>query len=177
MRFIILSFCFMIASAGAAKELRIGTVDLQKLFKEYPGTKKAQKKFTAMAEKKKKDLEDSAEELRDLQTELKRSGSVLSDKLRKQKETELRQKDQNLAQLENQYRTDLAMKEAEMTQSILAELKSIVAETAKENGIDLVLDSEKTVYVKEGEDLTPAVLKKYKKTDADTGDEVGSKKK
>lgn len=176
MRSIALLCCFLIASLASAKEMRIGTVDLQKLFKEYPGTKKAQKKFTAMAEKKKKDLQDSEEELQDLQKELKRSGSVLSEKLRKQKETEYQTKAQNLAQLENQYRTDLAMKENEMTQSILEELKAIVAEVAKENGVDLVLDSEKTVYLKDGEDLTSIVLKKYKKTDSDP-DEGSSKKK
>ena len=80
MRFFTLICCFFVASVVMARDFTVGIVDLQQLFKEYPGTKKAQKKFNAMADKKKQDLTDAAEELRDLEKQLKDSGSVLSKK-------------------------------------------------------------------------------------------------
>lgn len=177
MRFFTLLCCFLIASAASAKDFRVATVDLQKLFKEYPGYDTAQKKFKDMAEKKQKDLQESAQDLQELQNELKSSSSVYSAKQKKQKETELKQKAHDLDTAENEARTYLASKESEMTQTLLDEIKVIVANVAKDMGVDLVLDSEKTVYVNGGTDLTDNVLKSFKKVDADSSDDSGSKKK
>jgi Skp family chaperone for outer membrane proteins len=53
----------------------------------------------------------------------------------------------------------------------------IVAGVAKDNGVDLVLDTDKTVYVSGGTDLTDAVLKSFKKVDVDSSNDSDSKKK
>lgn len=170
MRIIALLFCFLAASVVQAKDMKVGTVELKKLFSEYPGTKSAQKKFVAMAEKKKKDLVESEQELSDLQKELKGSSSVLSAKQRKSKEAEYKTMLQDLQQKETTVQNDLQTKESEMTGAILDEIKALVAKAAKDKGVDLVLDSEKTVYVKDGVDLTQDVLKSYK-SDAGSKDE------
>ncbi len=177
MRFITLLCCFLIASLASAKDFKIATVDLQKLFKEYPGYDKAQKKFKDMAEKKQKDLQESAQDLQELQGEIKNSGSVLSAKQKKQKEAELKQKAHDLDLAESQARTYLASKESEMTQTLLDEIKVIVADVAKDKGADLVLDADKVVYINGGLDLTADILKSFKKMDVDTKDDSDSKKK
>jgi Skp family chaperone for outer membrane proteins len=166
MRFFTLICCFFVASVVMARDFTVGIVDLQQLFKEYPGTKKAQKKFNAMADKKKQDLTDAAEELRDLEKQLKDSGSVLSKKEMKQKQDEYTTKARAFQDQENQIQTDLAGKEQEMTAALLGEIKEVVAKLAKKDGIDLVLDSEKTVYAKDATDLTAEVLKTYKDSDS-----------
>ena len=178
MRFVALVCCLLIASMATAKDLKVGTVDLKKLFNEYPGTEKAQKKFKAFALKKQKDLSDPEEELTDLQKQLEGSSSVLSAKEKKKKAAEYQTKLREYAQLKNQITNDLAAKESEMTQGILDEIKAAVAGVARDKGVDLVLDSEKTVYVNGGTDLTEAVLKSgaYKNKDSDS-DDSGSKKK
>jgi outer membrane protein len=178
MRFITLLCCFLVASVLSAKDMKVGTVDLQKLFKEYPGTKTAQKKFTAMAQRKQKDLQDAADELKDMAADMESSKSVLSTKQKRQKQTEYETKEKDLRMQDAQIRTDLATKEAEMTQSILDEIKAIVAAAAKEKGVDLVLDSEKTVYINGGVDLTDDVLKgkDFKSSDSDSQDDSESKK-
>jgi len=179
MRFITVICVFLATSLVSAKDFKVATVDLQKLFKEYPGYEKAQKKFKTLAEKKQKELQESAQDLQDLQGEIKNSSSVLSAKQKKQKESELKQKAHELDLAENQAMTYLASKESEMTQSLLDEIKTIVAAVAKDKGADLVLDGEKTVYVNGGIDLTTDVLKskEFKVTESDSQDESDSKKK
>ena len=174
MRFFTLLCCFLIAAAASAKDFKVATVDLQKLFKEYPGYNSAQKKFKDMAEKKQKDLQESAQDLQELQSELKSSSSVFSAKQKKAKEAELKQKAHDLDTAENEARTYLASKESEMTQSLLEEIKVIVAGVAKDKGVDLVLDGDKAVYVNGGTDLTDDILKSFKKVDSQ--DDSGSKK-
>ncbi len=177
MRFFTLLCCFLISSAAFAKDFTVATVDLQKLFKEYPGYDVAQKKFKDLAQKKQADLQESAQDLQELQNELKSSSSVYSAKQKKAKEAELKQKAHDLDAAENDARTFLAAKESAMTQSLLDEIKVIVAGVAKEKGVDLVLDADKTVYVNGGTDLTDAILKSFKKVAADSSDDSDSKKK
>jgi Skp family chaperone for outer membrane proteins len=61
------------------------------------------------------------------------------------------------------------VKENDLTQMVLGEIKVIIAGVAKDKGYDLVLDSEKTAYVKGGVDLTADVEKDPKFT-ADKAD-------
>ena len=170
MRFLTLLCCFLVASTVMAREFTVGTVDLQQLFKAYPGTKVAQKKFNEMAEKKKQDLTDAAGELQDLEKELKDSGSIFTKKELKDKQNELMTKEKAFQDQQNQIQNDLAAQEQEMTQALLGEIKVIVAKVAQNKGIDLVLDSDKTVYAKDSTDLTPDVLKNYKSSDSSDSD-------
>jgi len=177
MRFLTLVCCFLLVATASAKDLKVGIVDLKKLFTEYPGTQKAQKKFKTLAEKKQKELSEPEDELTDLQKQLEGSSSVLSSKQRDRKAAEYKKKLQDYAQLKGQMQTELAAKEAEITQTILDEIKVAVADVAKGQDVDLVLDSEKTVYAKGSVDLTDAVLKNFKKMDTDSSEDSNSKKK
>jgi len=162
MRFLTLLCCFLAASTVMAKSFVIGTVDLQRLFKEYPGTAAAQKKFNAFADGKKKDLLDSQKVLQDLQTEL--SSGKLSDKVKKEKQDEFQQQYQDLEDQKNHAQTEISNREQEMTQTLLGQIKDIVAKVADSEGVDLVLDSNNIVDVKTSVDLTADVLKKFSTT-------------
>ena len=65
----ILSFLvcfFLMLSTAFAKDFKVATVDLAKLFSEYPGTKDAQDKFNAIAlQKKQKDIAGEEQDLQD----------------------------------------------------------------------------------------------------------------
>src|SRR5258708_2051895 len=142
MRFLTLLCCFLVSSVSIAKDFKIGIVDLQKIFTEYPGTKEANKKFSTMTAKKQQELVDSQDELKDLDKELKNSSSVLSTKQRKNKEKEFATKYQALQRQEEQVRADLATKQLDMKTELLEKIKAIVAKVAKDAGVDLILDSE-----------------------------------
>jgi outer membrane protein len=159
MRFLTLLFCFLAASSVMAKDFTIGVVDLQKLFKEYPGTATAQKKFNTFADAKKQDLLDAQKVLQDLQKEL--SSGKLSDKVKKEKQDEFQQQYQDLEDQKNHAQTEIANREQEMTQTLLGQIKDIVAKVADSEGVDLVLDSNNVVDVKVSVDLTADVLKKF----------------
>jgi len=154
-----------------AKDMKIGTVDLQKLFKDYPGTKKAQKKFEDVAAQKQKDLKDSEDEIADMDQDLKKSDAVMSSKQKKKKQEQLKQKYQEYLQTKAKMENDMRTQESQMTADIVAEIKEIVAKIAQAQGMDLVLDAEKTVYVKDGTDLTDKVLKSFKSVSSDSKDE------
>jgi outer membrane protein len=175
-RWVVFISCLFSFSLAQAKDLKVGTVDLQKLFTEFPGTKKAQDKFNELAKKKQKDLADFKQELTDLDKDLRKSSSVLTEKQRKDKQYMLQKKAEDYDRQQNEVLTELKGQENEMTQEILSQIKTVVATVAKEKGVDLVLDGEKAVYVRDGIDLTDSILKSYKTLDLDSKDDTDSKK-
>jgi outer membrane protein len=162
MRIHSLLLCFFLAASVAqAKDFKIATVDLAKLFNEYPGTKAAQDKFNAIADKKQKDLVGEEEELADLDKDLKKQSSVLTASQKADKEYILKKKLEDYTQEKNQVLAELKDDENTMTQDILTQIKGIITTVAKDKGYDLVLDSEKTIVVNNPVDLTDDVIKAY----------------
>jgi len=169
MRFISLFLAaFLAAGLALAGDMKIATVDLQKLFKDYPGTQKAEDKLKDIEKKKVKELTPMEEDLKDLQNELQNNSSVLSAKEKKQKKELFGLKMDEYTKAKSQIAAELQTKESDMTQSVLGEIKGIIADVAKDKGFDLVLDSEKTAYVKGGIDLTDEVEKKFTTDKADS---------
>jgi len=166
--------CLLFISLAQAKDFKIATVDLTKLFTEYPGTKTAQSKFNTMAKKKQQDLIDLKKEIDDKKDELDKTSSVLTKKQKKEQAYLLTKMEQDYLQKENEVMTELKNQETQMTQDVLSQIKAIVAKIAKDKGCDLVLDAEKTVYAKDSVDLTDDVLKSYKTMKADSSDSKDS---
>ncbi len=165
MRWIALLCCFLTASMVSAKDLKIAVVDMQKLFNSYPGTQKAKDKLADMEKKKRDDLSDQAQELKDLEKDLSDSSSVLSETQRARKTKEYKSKLAAFSQDQDEAQKEVMAKESEMSQTIKGEIKDIVAAVAKDKGIDLVLDQDQTVYAMDAADLTENVLNKFKDMD------------
>lgn len=169
MRWIALLCCFMMASIASANDLKIGTVDMQKLFTNYPGTQKAKDKLATWEKKKQEELAPEKEELQDLQNDLTSSSSVLSEKEKNRKKKEFSEKYAAFQQETQEFEKEAMTRENDLTQSIVTEIKDLVASVAKDKGVDLVLDQDKTYYAKNVVDLTDDVTKRFKA--ADKGDD------
>jgi outer membrane protein len=161
MRFGVLICCFLAVSAAIAGNLKMAMVDMKTLFKEYPGTLQAQKNFEARAREKKEDLADSQQDLADLQDELNDPKSSLSRKERERKEKEFAEKSQNYQNEAKHIQLELDDQDNEMTLMLMGQIKDIVAQVAKKEDLDLVLDSDDAVDVKNGLDLTGEVLRTF----------------
>lgn len=153
--------------------MKVVTVDLALLLKEYPGTSVAEKNFKKVVDKKQKEIADLEDDLKDMQNELKSSSSVLSAKQKRAKQTEFEAKYEAYMTRKNQVSNELENQRIDTTKVILGQIKAIAAGVAKDKGVDLILDSEKTVYVNGGVDFTDDVLKSkgFKSADAGTTDD------
>jgi outer membrane protein len=171
MRYLTLLFCFLAASTAMADGFTIATVDMQKLFKAYPGTPPAQKKFDAYTQKQKAELVDSQKILVKLQKELE-GNTTLSDSAKQEKLKAFQDESQNFQDEKTRIQNDLTVKEQEMTQAIVGKIKDIVATVAQKDKVDLVLDNNDTVNAKNAVDLTDEVLAAFKtvSTDSDSSD-------
>ena len=127
---------------GAAS---IGYIDVQKVFKEYKETSKAQEQVAKQEEEFKKEFETSQKKLAEAEKkEMKREEL---DKLKKELEDKLTPKRQSLIELNEK-----------LTAKLQAEILSSAKDVAKKVGIDVVFD--KQVVITGGVDLTEMVINK-----------------
>ncbi len=134
--------------ACAAGYTNIGYIDVQKVFKEYKETEKAQEELSKQEEAFKKEFEESQKKLEKAEKEGKSREEL--EKMRKELEEKLAPKRENLLTLNEQ----LTIK---LQQDILGSVQKV----AKKFGVDLVLD--KQVVITGGMDLTELVINELNK--------------
>lgn len=144
---IALAAVFLTGVAHAAMDT-IGYIDVQKVFKEYKETDKAQKELSKDEESFKKDFEASQKKLADAEKSGKKQEEL--DKMKKELEDKLAPK-----------RDALVKKNQEMTGKIQASILDAVKKVSKKVGVDIVLD--KQVLIVGGMDLTDMVITELNK--------------
>jgi len=136
---------FVTGSAFALGASSIGYIDVQKVFKEYKETSKAQEQVSKQEEEFKKEFDDSQKQL--AEAEKKNMKREELDKLRKELEDKLTPKRQSLIDLNEK-----------LTAKLQSEILSATKDVAKKVGIDIIFD--KQVIITGGLDLTEMVINK-----------------
>lgn len=141
-------FSLLMTMFGSAAFAAIGYIDVQKVFKEYKETNKAQVELGKQEESYKKEFEESQKKLEKAEKEGKSTEDI--EKLREELEKKLSPKRKELLRLNEQLTTKLQM-----------EILAAADKVAKKVGIDLVLD--KQVVITGGMDLTEMVVNELNK--------------
>jgi len=157
--------------------LKIGTVDMQRAFKEYNKTKDAESKVNDAKNAAKKEFDDrteaykkSLDEINKLNQQL--DAPALSADAKAQKAKERDEKIANIKNMEreiNEFRQtreqQLQQQAMRMREGIVKEITDIVMERVKTNGMDLVFDKSGL-----SQNFVPVVL--YSKDSADFTTEI-----
>lgn len=164
MRYACLTLALMLgASAAPARDPRLAVVDLPRLFAEYPGTRAAQKRYEAVALERERQLLDESKVLRERQADFDRRKAGMSVAARKAAEADLKNRARELESRRQATLAELKDREDRVSREILDEIRAIVAREAAKRKLDLVLDREKAVYVKDALDLTPILLESFRR--------------
>jgi len=143
--------------AEAAYLVKIGFVDLQKVFQEYEKTKTLGKKLSASREETKKRLDEIREELKELREEI--NNPALSEEARKKKGQELQAKEQERkVLLEN-----LQSTQQRYTEELLGDIQKKVVEIGIKEGFTLILEKGVLLYGNPEFDLTEKIIKELNK--------------
>src|SRR6266404_4240729 len=171
-----LTLAFPIA-AFAQGALKIGTVDMQRAFKEYSKTKDAETKINDAKNSAKKEYDDRAEaykkaldDVNNLNKQL--DAPALSAEAKSQKAKERDDKIANIKNMEreiNEFRQtrerQLQEQAMRMREGIVKEITDVVNEKVKANALDLVFD-------KSGMSLNGVPLLMYSKENVDFTNDV-----
>ena len=162
-------------NANTAPEVKTAYVDSAKLLKEYNEVKDAESKFKIKSEERGKAFEAEVAQFQQDVQNFQREAAAKGQAWAQKRGNELQQKEQELQYKQQALAQGLQAESGEEMELILTKVKDQVADYAKKNGLDFVLNTEDAsvvVYAKEGYDITDKILKelndKYKGSTAAT---------
>jgi outer membrane protein len=176
-----LALALALGSATASAQsvtIRIGTVDMKKIFESYYKTKDAESKINEARNNAKKELEDrmdqakkSLEEVKKLDEDIARPelGKEAKDqktKVRGEKAGELQTMDREIREFQASREKQLQEQSVRMRAGIVDEINKVISDKVKADGYDLVFDSSGPslngvpilLYGKPTYDFTPDVV-------------------
>ena len=174
------------AASFAQNTLKIGTVDMQRAFKEYNKTKDAEGRVNDAKNAAKKEFDDRTESYKKALDEINKlnqqlDAPALSADAKAQKAKERDEKIANIKNMEreiNDFRQtreqQLQQQAMRMREGIVQEITEIVLERVKSNGMDLVFDKSGqstnyvpvVLYAKESSDFTTEIIAALNKKSA-----------
>ena len=142
------------AGPAAAQELKIGYVNLAKVFDEYQRTKDSEQVLAQKGKQRQGELEGRVGELKKLRQGLE----LLNDQTKDAKVKELEEKSDEFQRVKTRAERDLLRERNEIARTILDEVEKSVVEYAKTNGLSVVFDQRSLVYAQDAYNLTDEVL-------------------
>ncbi len=150
----------VVAQAASLKDIiKIGVVDMGKLFTEYASKSEASKNVREKKARFAKEIRDEAAVIRKMESDLKDQMAGASDSERRRRSAEIEFKKDELASLVARRNAELEKEERDITQPILEEIYEAVRFVANKQGVKIVLDSRSYIAYHDIElDLTEQVL-------------------
>ena len=165
---LVLLFAFIFSTAlmpyqAYAAELKIGYVDVARVFDNYNRTKDQDKILEQQNNKKKQERDKIVKQIRKMKDEL----DILSEKAKEKKQTRIDEKIRELQEYDQQTRTGLRQQRDEVVRKILKEIEQVIEKYAKKNSYTMILNNRILLYGQKQHDLTDKILKilnsEYKK--------------
>jgi len=151
-----------------AAELKIGYLDVAKVFDEYKKTKEQDAALESQAKSKQAERDKAVSEITRLRDELE----LLSEKGKQDKQVVIDEKVKKLQEFDNVTRNNLRKKRDDMVADILKEIDTVVQDYGKKQGFDIILNDKVIVYKKDTlnvtEDISKALNAQYASTSVKT---------
>jgi len=161
-------FTLSLAAAGLAKEMKIGFIRSDAIFKEYKGTKDAQDKYDKEVAKWEKEAAEKEKKIKELQDQLDKQGLLMSEEKKKTLSDQINQMKVEYQQFV--YKVfgqggEALKKNTEFTKPILKRINAILDEIGKNEGYDFIFDATAggVVFAKDAHDLSDRIVKELNK--------------
>jgi len=152
------TIAFLIAviffSGQVYAETKIAYADLAMIFEGYKKTKDYDTELEGIQKAKQKEIDSRVEEIKKLQDKL----SLLSDKEKDAKKSEIEAKTKLLQEFQANSEMDLRKSRDERLKEILKDIQSTVEQIAKAEGYDFVLNDKVLLYGAKTADISQKVL-------------------
>ena len=152
-----------VAGASSAADMKIGYVDLSRVFDEYYKTKDYDKVLEAKSKDFEKERNAKIEKVKEQQGKL----GLLADDKKAPVEQDIEKLKTELLEYDRQQKTDLTKERNEKIREILLEIEKIVSGYAEKEGYSLILNDRVLVYGNQTMDLTEEMIKLMNQNKAD----------
>ena len=153
---------------GGATNPKVGVINMQGAI---VGTKDGQKASQQLESKfgpKKKDFDGRNSEVTQLEDQLKKGGTLMSEEKRTQMERDIDEKKRRLQRDVQDAQQEMQDEQQQLLSGLASRLEAVVEKYAKDNGYTMILDvsnpNTPVLYASSGIDITQDVIALYDKT-------------
>ncbi|MDE2485221.1 MAG: OmpH family outer membrane protein [candidate division NC10 bacterium] len=142
---------------------RLGFVDLQAVLTQSKEGQAAMNTVKAEAAEKQKEIGAKEAEIKQMDADLQKQASALSETAKKDREEEIRRKLRDLKRITEDVNRDLAKRESELVNDLLKDLTVLIRDYGKEKGYTLIVEKGQSgvIYGNDAADLTKEILERY----------------
>jgi len=154
----------MTLSAAKVKDIiKIGVVDMERLFNEYASKSKSARDLRKKKAKFHDEIKDKLKIIKKMESEFKKNSASMSDSGRRRVSAEIDFKKNQLTAMIARKNRELSAEEKKLSKPILREIYKQVQRVAKRNGFKMILESKTHVAYCDSElDLTRRVLNRLR---------------
>jgi outer membrane protein len=154
-------------TAAISEELKVGYVDTVKIFANYSKTVEAEEKYKQEIEEWRKKAKEMEAEIAEMREAIQSQSLMLSEEKISEKRLELDQKIKEYQDYMQEIFGDqgeAAKRNQELTQPLVEEINSVIAEIAEEEGYTIIFDAAQgsLLYARDEIDMTDMVLERLK---------------
>lgn len=162
-RIIVFAFAaLLVAAVPAMAEVKLGSVDIQKILLTSEAGKEAKDQLSQRAARYEQEKNGKEEELKKLKGELEKQSVLLSESARGAKEKDYQQRLKEFQRFLKDAQDDLQTKNDELTNRLVEEIVKVIQEYGRKNGFTYVyVKNESMIYIDEKSDLTDEILKQF----------------
>lgn len=147
-------------SLAQAADVKIGFVSIAKILNGSPQAEAASKRLEQEFAPRKKGLDEALKSLRKQEEKLAKDGAVMSDSQRRNLENDIRNQARELKRTSDEFREDFNLRRNEELGKFQKQVLDVINSVAKEEGFDLVINDQATLYASSQVDVTDKVLKR-----------------
>ena len=147
----------LVSGVASAGDLKIGFVNTERVFREAPIALKAQKKLEKEFAARDADLQKTAKQARDLQSQLEKDNGTLSDSDRRNKERDLANLNRDYQRTLREFREDLNVRRNEELAIVQDKARKAIKAYGDAEKFDVIL--EEAVYFSPKIDITDKIIR------------------
>jgi len=155
-----ISVFFLVVSLYGA-DVKIGIVDVHKVFEESAAGKAAKEEIKRERKKLEDDLKKRGGDLEEMKNKLEREVMVMSKEKREEKEREFRIKVGDFKALQGKYAEELKERENALVKKFQDNILQLVKDIGKEGEYIMIIDKLGVLYAPTSVDITSQLIKLY----------------
>lgn len=147
----------MLTAGVASADIKIGFVNTERVFREAPIALQAQKRLEKEFAARDAELQKMAKQARDLQAQLEKDGAIQSDTERRNKERDLANLNRDYQRTLREFREDLNVRRNEELSKIQDRARKAIQAYGEAEKFDVIL--EEAVYFSPKIDITDKIIR------------------
>ncbi|HSQ08277.1 MAG TPA: OmpH family outer membrane protein [Chromatiaceae bacterium] len=148
-----------LAAQAQALDYKIGVVDPERVIEESPQYEAARQALQEEVADRERALREQQAKLDELKKNLERDAPLMSEEELARLQNDIRNRDRKVKYAKAEFQEDFALRQNELRTRLIAQVREVVQELAKEQKIDLIV-SEGVVYFSERVDMSAQVIER-----------------